>query len=131
MQQKPWEVEAWTDETRASRISKWIKERIDKNQVDQCLFCILLLDQSYKKQVEELVTRNGWHGYTVDTVGGCWNLNDDWYEFHVKAAVEWGGVYPTEWNLADVVFLEELYYNRKIYIQVYVKDRDGNWMPNR
>lgn len=54
MQQKPWEIEAWTDETRASRISKWIKERIDKNQVDQCLFCILLLDQSYKKQVEEL-----------------------------------------------------------------------------
>lgn len=61
--------------------------------------------------------------------------NDDWYKLdNVKSIVEFCGVYPVEWNINDVVLLEELYYNRDIYIQVFweKENEDGTikYIPN-
>lgn len=119
----------WNDgETSASRIKGWIDSRMAKNDHANCLFHVLVLDNSYRKQVEELLARHGCDLAPRDTVPGCWDLNDDWYEFCADSIVEYCGVYPTKWNLADVVFLEELYYTRKIFIKVNV-DCNGEWKP--
>lgn len=52
----------------------------------------------------------------------------------MKSIVEFCGVYPVEWDINDVVLLEELYYNRDIYIKVFWKkeSEDGTikYIPN-
>ena len=102
--------------TSASRIQSWIAKRMEDKDYINTLFSVLVLDPAYEKQVIELIKRNYPHYNRVDTKLGCWNLNDDWYEFYADAITEWSGVYPIKWNIADVVFLEELYLRRKIYI---------------
>jgi len=102
--------------TSAARIQRWINERLDYKDYTNTLFSVLVLDPSYEKQVIELIERNYPHYTYCDTKLGCWCLNDDWYEFYADAITEWDGVYPVNWNIADVVFLEELYLRRKIYI---------------
>jgi hypothetical protein len=79
--------------------------------------------------VVELIKRN-YPKYTrCDTKLGCWCLNDDWYEFYADAITEYCGVYPVNWNIADVVFLEELYLRRKIYIDAAWVTKDGHLRP--
>lgn len=111
--------------TSASRIQSWIVKRMEDKDYIRTLFSVLVLDPSYEKQVLELIERNYPHYNRVDTKLGCWNLNDDWYEFYADAITEWGGVYPVNWNIADVVFLEELYLRRKIYIDAAWVTKDG------
>lgn len=101
------------------------------------MFQILLLKESTKSTVEGLLKRNGFPLplHTVDTIAGCWNLNDNWYELDgVEAVVEYCGVYPVKWTIEDVVLLEKLYYNRDIYINVLWKreNEDGtiSYIPN-
>ena len=102
--------------TSASRIQRWIDKRMESNDCTNTLFSVLVLDPAYEHQVIELIKRNYPHYNRVDTKLGCWCLNDDWYEFYADAITEYCGVYPVNWNIADVVFLEELYIRRKIYI---------------
>lgn len=107
-------------EDRKNKIQNMINKRLVDNDTVNCLFQILLLKEESKDILEDLLKRNGYETYTVDTVNGCWNLNDDWYEFdNVESIVEFCGVYPVKWNIDDVVLLEELYYNRDIYIFRY------------
>lgn len=111
-------------ENRKNKIQNMIAERLADNDTKNCLFQIILLKEESKDVLEDLFKRNGYETYTVDTVDGCWNLNDDWYELdNVKSIVEFCGVYPVEWNINDVFLLEELYYNRDIYIQVFWKKK--------
>jgi len=115
--------------TSAERIQKWIDERMKDNDYGQVLFSVLVLDPAYEKQVVELIKRN-YPKYTrCDTKLGCWCLNDDWYEFYADAITEYCGVYPIRWNIADVVFLEELYLRRKIYIDAAWVTKDGHLRP--
>lgn len=117
----------WKDEpcTSASRIQHWIDRRMENKDYIKTLFSVLVLDPAYEQQVIELIKRN-YPDYSIcDTKLGCWNLNDDWYEFYADAITEWGGVYPINWNMADVVFLEELYLSRKIYIDAAWVTKDG------
>lgn len=115
--------------TSAERIQKWIDERMKDNDYGQVLFSVLVLDPAYENQVVELIKRN-YPKYTrCDTKLGCWCLNDDWYEFYADAITEYCGVYPIRWNIADVVFLEELYLRRKIYIDAAWVTKDGHLRP--
>lgn len=122
-------------EDRKNEIQNMITNRLANNDTVNCLFQILLLKKESKDILEELLKRNGYETYTVDTVEGCWNLNDDWYEFdNVESIVEFCGVYPVKWNINDVILLEDLYYNRNIYIKVSWKkeNEDGTikYIPN-
>lgn len=122
-------------EDRKNEIQNMITNRLANNDTVNCLFHILLLKKESKDILEELLKRNGYETYTVDTVEGCWNLNDDWYEFdNVESIVEFCGVYPVKWNINDVILLEDLYYNRNIYIKVSWKkeNEDGTikYIPN-
>jgi len=115
--------------TSAERIQKWIDERMKDNDYGQVLFSVLVLDPAYENQVVELIKRN-YPKYTrCDTKLGCWCLNDDWYEFYANSITEYCGVYPVNWNIADVVFLEELYLRRKIYIDAAWVTKDGHLRP--
>lgn len=111
--------------TSASRIQRWINTRMENKDYRNTLFSVLVLDPAYEKQVLELIKRNYPHYNRVDTMLGCWCLDDDWYEFYADAITEYCGVYPVNWNIADVVFLEELYLRRKIYIDAAWVTKDG------
>ena len=115
--------------TSASRIQNWIANRMENKDYIKTLFSVLVLDPDYEQQVIELINRNDPDYSRVDTKLGCWNLNDDWYEFYADAITEWSGVYPVNWNIADVVFLEELYLRRKIYIDAAWVTKDGHLRP--
>ena len=138
MWQKTWQAmrgNFMSHEYRKNEIQNMIADRLADNNTVNCLFQILLLKEESKDILENLLKRNGYETYTVDTVEGCWNLNDDWYEIdNVESIVEFGGVYPVKWNINDVVLLEELYYNRDIYINVFWKkeNEDGTiqYIPN-
>ena len=100
-------------------IQNMINDRVSKNETTNCLFQILLLNKNVKEELESLLLRNGYSIGTVDTVEGCYNLNDDWYELSdVEAIVEYSGVYPVKWDIDDIVLLDKLYYDRAIYINV-------------
>ena len=123
------------NENRKSEIQNMITKRLNENDTVNCLFQMLLLKKESKSIIEALLKRNGCQTYTVDTVEGCWNLNDEWYELNdVEAIVEYCGVYPIKWDIDDVVLLEKLYYNREIYIKVLWKkenkDRTVKYIPN-
>lgn len=122
-------------ENRKIEIQNMITKRLNENDTVNCLFQILLLKKESKNIIESLLKKNGYQTYTVDTVEGCWNLNDEWYELNdVEAIVEYCGVYPTKWDIDDIVLLEKLYYNREIYIRVLWKkenkDRTVEYIPN-
>ena len=122
-------------ENRKTEIQQMINSRLENNETIDCVFQILLLKEKSKPIIEDLLKRNGYNTYTVDTIDGCWNLNDDWYELNdVKSIVEYCGVYPVEWDIEDVVLLEKLYYDRDIYIKVLWKQTDENgntiYIPN-
>jgi len=115
--------------TKAFRIKKMIDARLKNNDYEDCYFSVLILDNSIETSFKELLSRYNYNDYTIDTVSGCWNLNDDWYQFRCNAIIEWSAVYPIDWNLADIIYLEELYNKRKIYIQVYHKVSGNIWEP--
>lgn len=100
-------------------VQRWIDNGKKDGAIEDCLFNVLILDKNYKTEVFTLLSSAAGDFNMVDTVQGCWNLNDDWLEFKAPALVTWGGVYPVEWNIHDVYRLRELYIDRKIYINVY------------
>lgn len=123
------------DKKRCEQIKSWIDERIKDNDTVNCLFWILLLKEEGKESLDYLLDKYGYTNGTVDTVGGCWNLDDGWYELtDIESVVEYCGVYPVKWDIEDVVLLERLYNSRAIYISVMykIKKEDGSikYIPN-
>ena len=109
-------------------IQAMIDDRLDDNDVEHCSFQILLLNKEVENILENLLVRNHCSIKKIDTVEGCWNLDDTWYEINnVDAVVEYCGIYPIKWKIEDAVLLEKLYKDRDIYIQVYWKKqcKDG------
>lgn len=121
---------------RRNQIKTWIKNRVKKNETGICVFEILLLKKESRDVLESLLKRNEYQNcHVVDTVTGCWNLDDEWYELtDIEAIGEYCGVYPVKWDIDDVVLLEELYNNKDIYINVVWKQKneDGtvDYVPN-
>lgn len=115
--------------TSASRIQRCIDRRMKNKDYIKTLFSVLVLDPAYEQQVIELIKRNYPKYNICYTKLGFWCLNDDWYEFYADAITEYCGVYPIKWNIADAVFLEELYFCRKIYIHASWVTKDGPFRP--
>lgn len=122
-------------ENRKEYIQEIISSKVEDNEITNCIFYILVLKEKVRNTIVKLIERNGYEPYWYDSISGCWNLNDDWYElYNVEAAVEYCGVYPVNWSIDDVVLLEKLYNDRSIYIKVsWIKqNNDGSveYIPN-
>lgn len=124
-----------TNKVREKQVQKWIDERVRDNDTVNCIFYILLLKEDKKESLDYLLDKYGYTNGKVDTVAGCWNLDDGWYELSdIESMVEYCGVYPVKWDIEDVVLLENLYNSRAIYIKVDYKIENENgdvkYIPN-
>ena len=82
------------------------------------------------KEIESILNKYGALYYTVDNVPGAWNLNREWLETCImECAVEYTGVYPVNWYLADILRLEEMSNNGELIINAMIKNCD-KWEPN-
>lgn len=119
-------------------INNWIKARKERNQTSKMVFFITvprvdvnIYEDEQMRQVSEILKRNNVNHNFVDTIPGSWNLNRDWIETEeIESIVEYCGVYPVNWNMDDVVKLEELDGTGKIIILVYKVNKDGELIPN-
>ena len=67
----------------------------------------------------------------VDTVEGSFNLNRDWIETKdIPCYIEYCGVYPINWDIKDVVTLEQLEYTGKVIIKVTWHPEEDKYIPN-
>lgn len=125
---------------RAKLISNWIQRR--KNDGEEpmpCLFQIttpnflggtMLKEDQNVKAVISILDKYGINWQTVDTIAGAFNLNRDWIEAtDIPCYIEYCGVYPAEWDIEDVVALEQMEYEGKIMIRVLWHTKDG-FIPN-
>lgn len=82
------------------------------------------------KEVKAILNKYGALYYTVDNVPGAWNLNREWLETGImECAVEYTGVYPVNWYLADILRLEEMSNNGELIINAMIKNCN-RWEPN-
>lgn len=90
-----------------------------------------LLDTPAMMKVQEIFQKYGKKIYTCDTMAGDYNLNRDWAEVQgdVDCFVEFCGVYPVDWDIDDVVTIDEMEHNGEIMIHVdwHVGDK---YVPN-
>jgi len=79
------------------------------------------------KMVTQILIRNKVNHHVCDTIPGAFNLNRNFIETcsPIKCAIEYSGAYPAEWDLNDVLLLEEMEYQGLIYILVYYLDENG------
>lgn len=123
--------------SRAEIIQGWINSRKAQNQTCKAIFYITVPhipdDIGKDEQMilfSEMLERNNVPNFFVDTIPGAWNLNRDWIETEpVECIIEYCGVYPVNWNIDDVVMMEELETEGKIIISVFVNE-DGKYVPN-
>ena len=119
-------------------IQGYIDERKADGQIPtQCIFQIstpaitdnLQNDESIKTMINIFNKYNiPWS--TVDTIGGAYNLNRDYIETKdIPCYIEYCGVYPTNWDIKDVVTLEKLDYEGKLIIKVLWHIND-EYIPN-
>ena len=67
----------------------------------------------------------------VDTISGSYNLNRDWIETtDIPCYVEYPGVYPVDWDIEDVLTLENMDYDGKLIIKVLWHTDDGKFVSN-
>lgn len=123
-------------EKRAEVIQEWIHARKARNEITKCIFHITVpkatdidKDETIKKMEEILDKNHVSHGH-VDTVCGTWNLNREWIETgEMDCIVEYGGVYPVNWDLEDIVEFEHMETNGEIIVMVdWIVD--GEYIPN-
>lgn len=116
------------------QVARWIESRKTKNELVDCFFTITVPnvninkydDQTFKKICNILDKYKIPHQF-VDTVPGAWNLNRDWIETGViSCAIEYCGVYPANWDIEDIIDLENMESSGQIIILVTCKDSDGN-----
>lgn len=128
--------------TREKIISGWIQSRKEDGQKPiPCIFDItipkFLIDFKDKlennesiKIITDILDKYNIEWNKVDTIPGAFCLNKDWIETNdIPCYIEYCGVYPTEWDIEDVVTLEKLEYEGKIIIRV-VWHEDGKYIPN-
>lgn len=124
---------------RGKEIKNYIQSRVREKDTVKCIFYIKNLSRVGNDNIYSDLSTNPFlqmvQKYTelnvVDTVSGSWNLNDDWYETReIECIIEYGGVYPINWNIYDVVFLEDMVNSNKFFIQVFYIDSNGKMIPN-
>ena len=82
------------------------------------------------KEIESVLDKYNVTYTEVDNVSGAWNLNKEWLETgKMECAVEYTGVYPVNWELKDILRLEEMYNHGELIINVMVRNHNG-WEPN-
>lgn len=123
------------NQERAKQILFFIKERNDNGEKPMpCIFNITtpkltgmyqLKNDENIKMITNILDKYNIYWQTVDTVPGSYNLNRDWIETKdIPCYIEYDGVYPTEWDIEDVVTLEKMDREGKIIIQV-------TWHPEK
>jgi hypothetical protein len=124
----------------AERISDWINSRKKENQSPMpCIFQICIPKSVSGKELEEdenikiltdIFDKYDINWGIVDTIGGAYNLNRDWIETgDIPCYIEYCGVYPVEWDIEDIVILEDLEYEGKVIIKVMWHTEKG-FIPN-
>lgn len=117
------EAEKADAEARAETVKDWIDDRVARGDIKEVVFyitvpenCSLRKNETIGKVEAMLDKYKISHGH-VDTLPGSWNLNRDWVETgHFHAIVEFCGVYPVGWDMADVVELERMETSGEIII---------------
>ena len=127
-------------EERKKSISEQIQWDKDHRRVPtQCMFNIttprvanrdICENDENMKIITNIFDKYGIEYNVVDTVAGSYNLNRDWLETSdIPCYVEYGGVYPVNWDIEDVVTLEEMDYEGKLIIRVLWHE-DDEYIPN-
>lgn len=123
-------------EKRAEIIREWIDTRKERDEITKCMFYItipkladLKQDETVKK-IEAILDKNHVEHGHVDTVCGAWNLNRDWIETgEIDCIVEYGGVFPINWDMDDVVEFERMECDGEIIVLVdWIED--GKHIPS-
>ena len=126
--------------TRVENIKKIIEKRKERNEIHTCKFYITvhgiiepLITPIRKnkrfKPIIDILDKNHIEYGCCDSFPGYWSLNHYWIETDdIECTIEYGGVYPVNWNIEDVVTLEDLYYEGKFIIMVDVYE-DGKYVP--
>ncbi|MCM1235749.1 MAG: hypothetical protein NC489_37110 [Ruminococcus flavefaciens] len=119
-------------DTRKEMIQTCIKGRKEKDELAPCIFYISpadirkgVYDNPTVQKVSSILNKyHISHGF-CDTVLGSYNLNRDWIETDViNCAIEYCGAYPADWDIEDIMTLEDMEYSGEILIQVVWKVED-------
>lgn len=125
---------------RIKTIEKWIEQvRADK-KTSECRFSITTPATCYAEnnfialpEIKEVITmleRNNVKYNTCDTTAGDWILDKVWLETEpMECIIVYTGVYLVNWDMEDLVRLEEMCNAGEIIIRVMVK-QDGKWVDN-
>ena len=126
---------------RINTIEKWITDAKENKEIVECKFSItvpkiydgkerdFVIDPKIR-EIYKILKQNNVDTDVVDTVVGSWNLDRLWIETDsIECAEFYSGVYPVNWNLEDVVRLEEMCNEGEIIIRVMVK-KNGKWVDN-
>lgn len=126
---------------RADMISGWIQSRKEDGQEPiPCIFSITipqfllegrLEDNEYIQKVTSILEKYKIEWTSCDTLPGAFCLNRDWIQTKdIPCYIEYCGVYPVEWDIEDVVTLEQLEYEGKIIVFVDWHTKEGEYIPN-
>lgn len=125
---------------RKETIMKWINARERDNEKPMpCIFYITvprflegtLSDDENIKEILNILDKYNIEWMNVDTISGAYNLNRDWIETEdIPCYIEYCGVYPTKWDIEDIVKLESLEYEGKIMINVLWHPEEDKYIPN-
>lgn len=120
---------------RLDNLKEMIQARIEDNELTNCQFLISkTTDEKYVKEIIDIFDKYEIEYGRVDTLSGAFNLNRDWIQTDsdkspIPCAVEFCGVYPSNWDIEDVFKLVELEEEGKIIVMVYYIDGD-KLIPN-
>lgn len=115
-------------ERKKTMFSKWINKRKESGEeTTPCMFLFttpkiqknLEIDENIKI-LTDILEKYGITWGTVDTVSGSYNLDREWIETNedIHCYIEYSGVYPVEWDIEDIIKLEELDKNGNLIIKV-------------
>lgn len=121
---------------RSEIIQEWINERKEKNEITKCVFnitvpkCTDIDENETIKKIKAIFEKNTVNFKRIDTVCGAWNLDREWIESgEMNCIVEYGGVYPVNWDIDDVVEFERMETNGEIVVLVECLE-NGQYVPN-
>lgn len=121
-------------EKRMKNIQSMIDARVKDKEITPCMFYVSkTISQEYVDEIKKIFDKYEIKWGDVDTVDGAFNLNRDWVETSkstpIPCAIEYCGVYPTNWDIKDVFRLVQLEEEGKIIVLVYYIDGD-DLIPN-
>lgn len=129
---------------REEMIRKCIEDRVNKQETVKCIFDItvpqyletrLEFNQHlYIKKISEIFDKYNIKYEAADSMPGAFNLDRMWLETDAKTpiecAIEYSGAYPVNWDIEDVVVLENMERDGKIIIRVSCIAADGSFELN-